>query len=105
MSSAARDLSGRSGEPAPAAADFKRLLVPTANPQNPAGVADSTSSHGYDSAHTLNLLGFEHPFGADVPIGLLRDIGYAFEDLLDGKLTIDASATEVMPGSKPYRRR
>ncbi len=33
----------------------------------------------------------------------LQQIGHAFLDLLDGKLTCTASSTEIMPGSKPYR--
>lgn len=55
-------------------------------------------------AETLNLLGIDWRFKADVSASSLVDVGHAFLDLLDGKVTADASSTEVMPGSKPYHR-
>lgn len=54
---------------------------------------------------TLNLLGVE---GLGVigspPLDRrsLREIGQAFLDLLDARVTCTACSTDVMPGSKPY---
>ena len=56
-------------------------------------------------ADTLNLLGIEGQFTAPVERKWLEEIGYAFLDLLAGKITGTAASTEVMPGSKPYQRR
>ncbi len=57
------------------------------------------------SAATLNLLGIEGgTFMRDLEASALEDIGRAFLDLLDGKVTGDASSTAVMPGSTPYHR-
>lgn len=54
---------------------------------------------------TLNLLGIEgSQFIAPVERKWLLDIGHAFCDLLDGKITCKSSQTDIMPGSKPYKR-
>jgi hypothetical protein len=53
-------------------------------------------------AGTLDLLGVEGIQFAPIEREWLREIGQAFIDLLDGKITCTASSTEVMPGSKPY---
>jgi hypothetical protein len=55
-------------------------------------------------ASTLDMLGIEGTQFAPIERVWLREIGQAFIDLLDGKITCTASSTEVMPGSKPYRR-
>jgi hypothetical protein len=56
-------------------------------------------------ADTLNLLGIEGgQFTVPIERKWLQDIGHAFLDLLDGKITGVPSSTEVMPGSKPYER-
>ena len=52
---------------------------------------------------TLNLLGFEG-FQVAIERKWLQEIGHAFLDLLDGKITCHASSSEVMPGTKPYKR-
>lgn len=54
---------------------------------------------------TMNLLGIQGLFSAPVEREWLEEIGYAFLDLLAGKITGTAASTEVMPGSKPYKRR
>jgi hypothetical protein len=54
-------------------------------------------------AGTLNLLGIEGSHLAPVERRWLQEIGQAFIDLLDGKITGTASSTEVMPGSIPYK--
>jgi hypothetical protein len=57
------------------------------------------------AADTLNLLGIEGgQFTAPIERKWLEDIGHAFLDLLDGKIRCGPSSTEVMPGSKPYKR-
>jgi hypothetical protein len=53
---------------------------------------------------TLDLLGVEGFRFASIERESLREIGYAFLDLLDGKITCTALSTEIMPGSKPYSR-
>jgi len=53
---------------------------------------------------TLDLLGVEGVRFATIQRQSLREIGYAFRDLLDGKITCTPSSTEIMPGSKPYSR-
>lgn len=53
---------------------------------------------------TLNLLGIEGIQFAPIERNLLQEVGYAFLDLLDGRITGTASSTDVMPGSKPYSR-
>jgi hypothetical protein len=53
---------------------------------------------------TLDLLGIEGRLSATIERRPLQEIGHAFLDLLDGKITCTASSTEVMPGSKPYKR-
>ena len=53
-------------------------------------------------ANTLNLLGIEGMQFVSIERERLRDIGRAFLDLLDGKITATASSTDIMPGSKPY---
>jgi hypothetical protein len=53
---------------------------------------------------TLNLLGIEGQFTTPIERKWLQDIGHAFLDLLDAKISCVPSSTEVMPGSKPYKR-
>lgn len=53
---------------------------------------------------TLNLLGIEGMQCAPIERTWLQEIGHAFLDLLDGKIRCVPSSTEVMPGSKPYKR-
>ena len=56
-------------------------------------------------ADALNLLGIEGGhFTATIDPTWLQEIGYAFVDLLEGKITCVASSTDIMPGSKPYKR-
>jgi hypothetical protein len=56
-------------------------------------------------AATLNLVGIEGGrFIAPIERKWLEDIAHAFLDLLDGKVSCVPSSTEVMPGSKPYKR-
>jgi hypothetical protein len=56
-------------------------------------------------ADTLNLLGIEEgQFTAPIERKWLEDVGHAFLDLLDGNISCVPSSTEVMPGSKPYKR-
>lgn len=55
-------------------------------------------------ADTLNLFAIEGQFTAPIERKWLEDVGHAFLDLLDGKITGLASSTEVMPGLKPYKR-
>jgi hypothetical protein len=56
-------------------------------------------------ADTLNLLGIEGgQFTKTIDRKWLQEIGYAFLDLLDGKISGVASSTEIMPGSTPYKR-
>jgi hypothetical protein len=54
-------------------------------------------------AGTLDLLGIEGIQFAPIERRWLQEIGQAFIDLLDGKITGTASSTDVMPGSKPYQ--
>jgi hypothetical protein len=54
-------------------------------------------------AATLDLLGIEGHQFASIERRWLQEIGQAFIDLLDGKITCVVSSTEVMPGSKPYK--
>ncbi|MEL7500794.1 MAG: hypothetical protein AAFN77_24590 [Planctomycetota bacterium] len=56
------------------------------------------------SADTLNLLGNESCKYTDLERDRLRDIGFAFIDLLDGRINNTAHSTEIMPGSIPYAR-
>ncbi len=56
-------------------------------------------------SETLNLLGIEGgQFTAPIERRWLRETGYAFLDLLDGKITCNATSTDIMPGSTPYQR-
>lgn len=55
-------------------------------------------------ADTLNLLGMQGLFTEPIERQWLQDIGHAFLDLLDGKVSADPSSTDVMPGSKAYKR-
>ena len=56
-------------------------------------------------AATINLLGIEGgQFCSSIERSCLKDVAYAFIDLLDGKIKGKASPAEVMPGTKPYRR-
>jgi hypothetical protein len=54
---------------------------------------------------TLNLLGIDGHFTRPIERSSLIDIGHAFLDLFDGRVNCLATSTEIMPGSKPYRRR
>lgn len=57
-------------------------------------------------ADTMNLLGIEGgQFMAPIERKWLEDVGYAFLDLMDGKISDVSGSTEVMPGTKPYKRR
>jgi hypothetical protein len=51
---------------------------------------------------TLDLLGIEGIQFDSIERRWLQEIGQAFIDLLDGRITCTARSTEVMPGSKPY---
>lgn len=53
---------------------------------------------------TLNLLGMEGSWSKNIERKWLIEIGHAFLDLLDSKLTCTATSTEIMPGSIPYKR-
>jgi hypothetical protein len=53
-------------------------------------------------AGTLDLLGIEGCQFGSIERRWLREIGQAFIDLLEGRITCTVSSTEVMPGSKPY---
>jgi len=55
-------------------------------------------------ANTLDLLGVEGIQFAPIERRWLQEIGLAFNDLLDGKMVCSPSSTEIMPGSKPYKR-
>ena len=55
-------------------------------------------------AATIDLLGIEGIQFAPIDRNCLKDIGNAFLDLLDGKITSTAHSTDIMPGSKPYVR-
>ena len=56
-------------------------------------------------AESLNLLGNEGGlFTAPIERKWLEEVGYAFLDLLDGKIACVASSTEIMPGSTAYKR-
>jgi hypothetical protein len=52
---------------------------------------------------TLDLLGIEGIEFAPIERKWLQEIGQAFLDLLDDKVTCKVSSTDVMPGSKPYK--
>jgi hypothetical protein len=61
------------------------------------------------AAETLNLMGFSgSPFQHDVEAWRLTEVGHAFLDLLDGKITVGARSKEFMPGCReqptPNRR-
>ncbi len=54
---------------------------------------------------TLNLLGIEGgTFTGETERQVLRDVGFAFLDLIDGKIHGTAASVDVMPGSIPYQR-
>jgi hypothetical protein len=56
-------------------------------------------------SETLNLLSIEGgKFTTPIDRQVLRDVAYAFLDLLDGKIHDTAKSTKVMPGSLPYQR-
>jgi hypothetical protein len=56
-------------------------------------------------ADTLNLLGNEgRVLTKPIERKWVEEIGHAFLDLIDGKISGDPSSTEIMPGSKPYTR-
>ena len=50
------------------------------------------------SADTLNVIGFDYLLGQDVETARLVDVGRAWLDLLDGKIT-DGPSNRIMPGS------
>jgi len=50
------------------------------------------------SADTLNLLGFSGCWTEDFETGRLIQVGNAFLDLIDGKVTGTAHKTDFMPG-------
>jgi hypothetical protein len=54
-------------------------------------------------AGTLDLLGIEGIHFASIERRWFVEIGRAFIDLLEGKITCTAASAEVMPGSKPDR--
>ena len=56
-------------------------------------------------AETMNLLAIEGQFTAPIERKWFEEIGYAFLDLIDGKISGTPASTEIMPGSKPYKRR
>ena len=56
------------------------------------------------NADVLNLLGNEGGKFNDVDRERLLDIGYAFIDLMNGRIDSTAHSTEIMPGSTPYPR-
>jgi hypothetical protein len=56
-------------------------------------------------ANTMNLLAIEGQFTAPIERKWFEEIGYAFLDLIDGKISGTPASTEIMPGSKPYKRR
>lgn len=53
---------------------------------------------------TMNLLAIEGQFVKPIERQWFEEIGHAFLDLLDGKITGVPACTDVMPGSKPYKR-
>lgn len=56
-------------------------------------------------ADTINLLGIEGgTFSGAIERQVLREVGFAFLDLLDGKIHGTAASADVMPGSIPYQR-
>jgi hypothetical protein len=50
-------------------------------------------------AGTLNLLGVEGTWSADVKTAALMEVAQAFIDLIEGRIGADASDTSLMPGS------
>jgi hypothetical protein len=79
-----------------------RAVVRTAIDSLLAALQQAKTPLDFDS---LNLLGIEGGhFTAPIDRKWLREIGYAFLDLLDGKISGVPSSTEIMPGSKPYIR-
>jgi hypothetical protein len=48
----------------------------------------------------LNLMGFSGEFTADVEVRRLVEVGQAWLDLLDGRVTSRADDTSFMPGSR-----
>ena len=50
------------------------------------------------SGDALNLLGIEGRFGGDIETGRLIEVGQAFLDLVDGKITTTAKDNAPMPG-------
>jgi hypothetical protein len=55
------------------------------------------------SRNVLNLMGFSGEFTADVETWRLVEVGEAFLELLDGKITSDPSDTTFMPGCREQR--
>lgn len=68
-------------------------------------MAKLSESDSVLEAGTLNLLGNEGCTYFALGRDRLRDIGYAFTDLLEGRIKDTARSTDVMPGSKPYDRK
>lgn len=54
----------------------------------------------YLAARQLNLLGWHEPFKDDFESQRLIEVGQAFLELLDGKLTCTAKSIEFMPGCR-----
>jgi len=55
-------------------------------------------------ANVLNLLGIEGRYSEPLEKRCLEDIGYAFIDLLEGRVVQTAASVEIIPGSIPYKR-
>lgn len=53
-------------------------------------------------ADTFNLLGIEGVHFQPIDRETLKEVGRAFLDLLDGRITCTARSTDIMPGSKPF---
>lgn len=56
------------------------------------------------NADAIDLLGMKRRDFFEVDRAHLKDVGYAFLDLLNGHIESNARSTEIMPGTKPYRR-
>ena len=60
-----------------------------------------TKAPGHLGKEVLNLMGFSGgEFTSAVETRRLVEVGHAFLDLLDGKITTDASDTSFMPGCR-----
>lgn len=63
-------------------------------------LAEIRSAPPHLNRAVLNLLGMQGHFNEDFPTARLVEVGVAFEDLLDGKLTCTVASTEFMPGCR-----